>query len=98
MWARVRRRVEGPLGKMGFAHVGCVRPGLISPIPGFAHRVALFALGLRLFGPLFPALIALVPGYATSWERLGRAMLRVVKGEADRFILESSDINRLGRA
>lgn len=98
MWARVRRRVEGPLSTMGFRHVGCVRPGLISPIPGFRHRVALFALGLRLFGPLFPALIALVPGYTTSWERLGRAMIRVVKGEADRFILESSDINRLGRS
>ena len=98
MWARVRRRVEGPLATMGFRHAGCVRPGLISPIPGFAHRVALFALGLRLFGPLFPALIALVPSYATSWVRLGRAMIRVVKGEADRFILESSDINRLGRA
>lgn len=98
MWARVRRRVEGPLQTMGFAHVGCVRPGLISPIPGFEHRVALFAASLRLFGPLFPMLVALVPSYATTWERLGRAMIRVVKGEADRFILESSDINRLGRA
>ena len=98
MWAKVRQRVEGPLSTMGFRHAGCVRPGLISPIQGFRHRVALFALGLRLFGPLFPALIALVPSYATSWERLGRAMIRVVKGEADRFILESSDINRLGRA
>lgn len=98
MWAKVRRRVEGPLATMGFRHVGCVRPALISPIPGFGHRVALFAVALRLFGPLFPALIALIPGYATSWERLGCAMLRVVKGEADRFILESADINRLGAA
>ena len=29
-------------------------------------------------------------------ERLGRAMLRVVQGRADRFILESADINRIG--
>lgn len=28
--------------------------------------------------------------------RLGRAMLRVVEGRADRFILESADINRVG--
>jgi hypothetical protein len=27
---------------------------------------------------------------------IGRAMLRVVQGRADRFILESSDINRIG--
>lgn len=29
-------------------------------------------------------------------ERLGRAMLRVVQGRADRFILEAADISRIG--
>lgn len=27
---------------------------------------------------------------------LGRAMLRVVQGRADRFVLEPADVNRLG--
>jgi hypothetical protein len=29
---------------------------------------------------------------------VGQAMLRIVEGKADRFILESADINRLGQA
>ena len=37
------------------------------------------------------------PGLFTTSERLGRAMLRVVQGRADRFILESRDINRVGQ-
>jgi hypothetical protein len=37
-----------------------------------------------------------MPSLFTTSERLGRAMLRVVQGRADRFILESADINRIG--
>ena len=32
----------------------------------------------------------------TTTERLGRAMLRVVQGRADKYILEVSDVNRIG--
>lgn len=52
---------------------------------------------LRPLFPLFTPLIAAFPSLFTTSERLGRAMLRVVQGRADRFILESSDINRIGR-
>jgi hypothetical protein len=41
-------------------------------------------------------LVKAFPGFATTSERLGRAMLRVVQGRADRYILESGDINRVG--
>ncbi|MGE3277121.1 MAG: hypothetical protein AB7O67_18560 [Vicinamibacterales bacterium] len=96
MWARVRQRVEGALQAMPFRHAGVVRPGFIQPGPGVRSRVALYQVFITLFRPLFPVLVALVPSLATTSERLGRAMLRVVRGEADRFILESADINRLG--
>ena len=49
-----------------------------------------------VFRPLFPVLVWAVPSWATTSERLGRAMLRVVQGRAGRFILESADINRIG--
>jgi hypothetical protein len=49
-----------------------------------------------LFKPLFPLLVRTCPSLATTSGRLGRAMLRVVQGRVDRFILESSDINRVG--
>jgi hypothetical protein len=96
MWARVRQRVEGALRAMPFRHAGCVRPGFIKPGPGIRSRVRLYNVGIVLGRPLFPLLIRLLPRLATTSERLGRAMLRVVQGRADVFILESADINRVG--
>lgn len=96
MWARVRRRVEDAIREMPFKHAGCVRPGFIQPGPGIRSRVRLYQVLITVFTPLFPLLVRTLPSWATTSERLGRAMLRVVQGRADRFILESADINRLG--
>ncbi len=95
MWARVRRRLEIALVAMTFRHKGCVRPGFIQPGPGIRTTVKLYQVFITLFRPLFPLLVATLPNHATTSERLGRAMLRIVQGRADRFILESSDINRI---
>jgi hypothetical protein len=43
-------------------------------------------------------LVRFMPFVFTASENLGRAMLRIVEGHADRFILESTDINRLAVA
>ena len=96
MWARVRRRVEEALRAMPFRHAGCVRPGFIQPGPGIRSSVRLYQAFIVLFAPLFPLLVKGLPSLATTSERLGRAMLRVVQGRAGQFILESSDINRVG--
>jgi uncharacterized protein YbjT (DUF2867 family) len=96
MWAQVRRRVEGQLQALPFRHVGCVRPGFIQPGPGIRSHVKLYQAFIILMKPFFPLLVRGIPGLFTSSERLGRAMLRVVQGRADRFILESADINRVG--
>ncbi|WP_224364377.1 hypothetical protein [Hyalangium versicolor] len=99
MWARVRQRVEGTLKSMPFRHAGAVRPGFIRPGPGIRSRTRLYQVGLVLLKPIFPlvSLLARVfPSLGTTSESLGRAMLRVVEGRADRFILESADINRVG--
>lgn len=99
MWARVRQRVEGALKSMPFRHVGAVRPGFIRPGPGIRSRTRLYQAGVVLLRPVFPLISFLVrvfPFLFTTSERLGRAMLRVVEGRADRFILESADINRVG--
>lgn len=73
-----------------------VRPAFIRPAPGITSRVRLYQVGIVLLAPIFPVLERLMPSLVTTSERLGRAMLRVVEGRADRFILESSDINRVG--
>jgi uncharacterized protein YbjT (DUF2867 family) len=99
MWARVRRRVEDSLRSMPFAHAGAVRPGFIRPGPGIRSRTRAYQVGVVLLKPLFvltPLLIRVFPFLFTTSEILGRAMLRVAEGRADRFILESRDINRLG--
>jgi uncharacterized protein YbjT (DUF2867 family) len=99
MWARVRQRIEGALQSMPFRHVGAVRPGFIRPGPGIRSRTALNQAGVVMLKPFFPLISLLVPVFPsllTSSENLGRAMLRVVEGRADRFILEQADINRLG--
>jgi uncharacterized protein YbjT (DUF2867 family) len=96
MWARVRRRVEQAIESLPFRHAGCVRPGFIQPGPGIRSTVRFYQTLIVVFRPLFPLLVKSLPAYATTSERLGRAMLRVVQGRADRFILESADINRIG--
>jgi hypothetical protein len=96
MWARVRQRVENGLKAMPFRHSGCVRPGFIRPGPGIRSQVRVYNAGIAVLRPFFPMILKLFPQYATTSERLGRAMLRVVKGRADKFILESVDINELG--
>ncbi len=96
MWARVRQRVEAAIRSMPFRHAGCVRPGFIQPGPGIRSQVKFYQTLIDVFSPLFPLLVKTMPSVATTSERLGRAMLRVVQGGADRFILESADINRIG--
>jgi len=101
MWARVRQRVEGTLRSLPFRHAGAVRPGFIRPGPGLKSRTRGYQMGIvlmRPINPLFPLLIRLCPYLFTTSEILGRAMLRVVEGRADRFILESADINNIGRS
>lgn len=98
MWARVRRRVEGALKEMPFRHAGAVRPGFIRPGPGIRSKTRGYQLGVILLKPLFviaPLLVRVFPWLFTTSEILGRAMLRVVQGRADKFILESADINRV---
>jgi hypothetical protein len=96
MWARVRQRVENGLKALPFKHSGCVRPGFIRPAPGIRSATRIYQVAITIGRPLFPLVLKLFPKYATTSERLGRAMLRVVQGRADRFILESVDINRIG--
>lgn len=99
MWARVRQRVEDALRAMPFRHAGAVRPAFIRPGPGIRSRTRLYQAGLVILRPVFPLFTLfsrVLPSMFTTSEKLGRAMLRVVEGRADRFILESADINRLG--
>lgn len=96
MWARVRRRVENALKDLPFRYAGCVRPMLIRPGPAIRSRIAFYQARLALSRPFFPTIVKLLPRLSMTSERLGRAMLNLVKGRVDRYIVESVDINRFG--
>ena len=92
----MRSELEKALKDLPFRHVGCVRPMLIRPGPGIRSRVALYQTIMDLSRPMFPTIVKLFPRLSTTSERLGRAMLNVVKGRVDKYILASADINRIG--
>lgn len=96
MWARVRRRLELALFALPFSSVTSLRPAGIQPMPGFKSRTPAYQFFIVLFGWLFPVMVRFVPGYFTTLERLARALLKAVKGEAGQQVLESIDINRVG--
>ncbi len=52
-------------------------------------------IALRVLGPLIPLVLRFAPQHATTTERMGRAMLFVVRHGAPKKVLESVDINAL---
>lgn len=92
MWARVKGRTENELLGMKLNSF-MFRPALIQPMHGEISRTPLYRIFITVFKPLFPLLRVLFPGFVTTTERIGVAMLNIArKGSAVR-ILESRDIN-----
>lgn len=71
------------LGASGMVGAGALREALAAPDVSASTRGCLFAIAPRA------ALAVRAFGLAS-------AMLRVVQGRADRYILESADTNRIG--
>ncbi|MFJ9818426.1 epimerase [Streptomyces sp. NPDC101151] len=96
MWARVKGRTENALLAMPM-NAYMFRPGYIQPRHGAVSRTPAYRLLYTLTAWLYPLLHRIAPGHTTTTEHLGRAMLAVTRpGTADRRILYSRDINRLG--
>jgi uncharacterized protein YbjT (DUF2867 family) len=97
MWARVKGRTENALLALPFKAAVMFRPGLIRPLHGIKSRTRLYRFSYAVLGPLFPVIGALLPKTVTTTEAVGRAMLAVAKGGAPRPVLETPDINALGK-
>lgn len=98
MWARVKGEAENAILSMPFKGKYCFRPAFVRPLHGITSRTRSYRILYALLGPLVPALNALVPGYVTTTERIGRAMLHVAKHGAPKAVLEQADINALADA
>jgi hypothetical protein len=96
MWARVKGATENALLRLPLRAV-MFRPGFIAPLHGIRSKTALYRVFYALARPLSPALVALFPGLVTTTERVGRAMLRVARQGSAKPVLETRDINALGR-
>jgi hypothetical protein len=95
MWARVKGKAENALLKLPFKAVYVFRPAVIQPLHGIRSKTTLYNALYAVTGPVIPALKALFPGYITTTEQIGRAMLGVVRHGAPKRVLESKDINAI---
>jgi hypothetical protein len=70
---------------------------MIQPLHGIRSRTASYRILYAVFTPFMPLLRLLFPGYITTTEQLGRAMIAAAKSGADKRVLESRDIRGGGR-
>lgn len=97
MWARVKGATENALLALPFEAAFMFRPGFIRPMHGITSRTALYRALYAVMRPLGPLVEALFPRAATTTERIGKAMLRVARSGGPSRVLESAEIDRIGR-
>jgi uncharacterized protein YbjT (DUF2867 family) len=94
MWARVKGRTENELLALD-RRVFVVRPGFIQPRHGITSRTRIYRYLYSWSAWLFPLLKRVAPGYVTTTEHLGRAMVALAKGAQAPRLLRGDEINRL---
>jgi uncharacterized protein YbjT (DUF2867 family) len=95
MWARVKGRTENALLRLPFKAAWMFRPAFIQPLHGIVSRTPAYRVLYRVMGPLYPLWKALLPAWVTTTEKVGKAMLAVVRRGAPKTVLENGDINAL---
>jgi len=96
MWARVKGMAENAVLNAPFRASYVFRPGYIQPLHGVTSRTRLYRVFYAILRPVTQLLVPLMPKYATTTEKIGRAMLAVAKHGAPTRVLASADINALG--
>ena len=91
MWARVKGRTELEIIKI-FPNGYGFRPGFIQPLYGVMPRTRALKALYALAAPIAPALVRWAPRYATTSERLGKAMLRAARIGFPVHIVENKDL------
>jgi uncharacterized protein YbjT (DUF2867 family) len=98
MWARVKGEAENRLREMPFRSVWLFRPGFVQPVKGVRSRTRLYSAFYAIAGPLYPLLARVAPGFVTTTEKLGLALIRAAREGAPSATLENRDINELAAA
>ena len=95
MWARVKGKTENALLRLPFKAAFMFRPGYIQPLRGIRSKTRWYQVLYDVLGPFYPILRRLFPGYVTTTENIGRAMIHVAADGYAKRILSSADINQL---
>jgi uncharacterized protein YbjT (DUF2867 family) len=98
MWARVKGATENAILALPFKASYVFRPAFVQPMHGIVSRTGWYNAMYRVFGPLFPLLSRLAPGYTVTTEQFGRAMLALARAGTKydgSQVLESRDIRAL---
>jgi uncharacterized protein YbjT (DUF2867 family) len=95
MWARVKGKTENDLLKLPFKAAYMFRPAGIQPLHGIRSRTPWVQATYLAAAPLLSLLNRVAPGYMTTTEQVGRAMIKVARDGFPRPVLESEDINRV---
>ncbi len=99
MWARVKGATENAVLKLPFKSAYMFRPGAIQPLHGITSKTRAYRWAINVMRPLFPAMRALFPRSIITTEQVGRAMIAVARGGAEKTLLENQDIAAIaGRA
>jgi uncharacterized protein YbjT (DUF2867 family) len=94
MWARVKGKTENDLLKLPFKAAYMFRPAGIQPLHGVRSNLTWAQPIYVATAPLLGWLVRVAPGSMTTTERVGRAMISVVRNGYPKPVLESADINR----
>jgi len=97
MWARVKGATENALLRLPFKAAFMFRPGVIQPLHGARSKTPLYQAAIVVLSPLLGLAARLWPGYVTTTERIGLAMLAVARHGASKVLLDPADINALAR-
>jgi hypothetical protein len=95
MWARVKGMTENRLLEVPFEAVYLFRPGYIQPVKGVRSKTRLYRLIYLVLAPFYPVWKTLFPGFVTTTEKVGLAMIRVANEGFARRVLDTRDINAL---
>lgn len=98
MWARVKGATENALLAMPFRGVYCFRPGYIQPLHGVKSKVGWYDAMYSMVGWAEPLLMRVAPGFVTTTEAVGRAMLKVARDGWPQKVLGSKEINAAAAA
>jgi uncharacterized protein YbjT (DUF2867 family) len=93
MWARIKGKTENDLLKLPFKAAYMFRPAAIQPLHGVRSKTAWVHATYVVTAPLWALLNRIAPAYATTTEKVGRAMIKVAREGYKKPVLESEDIN-----